>query len=197
MNHFFALLPDEATRDRLQAVAERLQAWSLSAAWVDPLDYHLTVLFLGDLTAEEGGLLPYAVEPLITALPRPELRLAGLGATGTRRGGAGEVPRAVYAAARDPRAACGALHRELAECLGETPRSGAFIPHLTLCRPQPPSSAEARAQHPLRGWPHLLEAHGEADWGPCQLTHVALLRSEGGHLRYRRIAEWPLLTALP
>lgn len=187
MNHFLALRPDDATRDRLTAVADRLRAWDLPAAWAHPDDLHLTLLFLGHLDDTEASLIPAAIDDVAQAVRRPSLRLAGLGAQGTRGLGLNAVPHRVYAYVADPAYACEGIHRDLADCLEEEPQR-AFLPHLTLCRPEP----VAPTGKLFRDWPHLLEAHGIADWGACTFDALGLYRSTERTPRYQELAAWPL-----
>ncbi len=189
MHHFLALRPDGTTRDRLAAVADRLRAWDLPASWVHPEDYHLTVLFLGDLAAGDADFIPAAIDDVAASALRPQLRLAGLGASGARGSGVQSAPRAVFAAVEDHALACEGLHRDLASCLEETPRSP-FVPHLTLCRPL----AAAPHKQLFRDWPHLLEAHGLADWGPCTVDALVLYAANGTRdgSRYHALASWGL-----
>jgi 2'-5' RNA ligase len=188
MNTFLALRLADAPRDRLAQVAERLRAWNLPAAWVHPEDYHLTLLFLGRLSADETSMLPAAVDLVASSLRRPRLRFAGLGATGGRT-----EPRVVYAACADAAGGCADMHLDLSDALGMKPEARPFLPHVTVCRPKTATPREVREQPLMRDWPHLLEAHGQADWGDCETTHLVLYRSEPeGATRYRELASWPL-----
>ena len=187
MPHFLAFRPTSATRDRLAAVSDRLRAWELQASWTHPDDLHLTVLYLGELAAEEAQLIPTLVEEVASSLLPPRLQLAGLGATGTRGNGLASVPRGVFAAVVDPTHACIDVHRALAACVDQAPER-TFVPHLTLCRPHP----EPARNQLFRDWPHLLEAHGQADWGPCEVDAVALYVSTDRRQRYNELAVWPL-----
>ncbi len=188
MRVFTALIPDDATRDRLAAIAERLRAWDLPATWVDPADYHLTLRFHGDVDDHGADFLPHAIEDVAGGVPRPDLRLIGLGATGTRGMGEGCVPRMIYAAVGDPANWCQGVHNDLGNCLDEVPERG-FKPHITLCRPLPMSPAAHAAVPAFRHWPHLLEAHGQADWGPCIGEAIEL---QAGPAPYRVLARWEL-----
>jgi 2'-5' RNA ligase len=180
---FIALLPDGATRDRIQVVQDRLRAWDLPARWTHPEDLHLTLRFLGDVADDEFHLLPAALDPVVSALRVPELTLAGLGISGTARG---SVPAAVWAAVNDPDDVCRALHADVSESLDLTPERD-FVPHLTLCRPT------AGKPHEGRDWPTLLAAHGLAAWGGCCCPHLALMKSApDGALRYQVHAVWDL-----
>lgn len=115
---------------------------------------------------------------------RPDLRFSGLGASGS----AGDEPARVFAALDDPELACDGIRRDLCEVL-EEPAPAAWRPQVTLCRPQPAPSGL-----PLfRDWPHLLEAHGQADWGACGVDALVLRARPGSGARgYRDIAAWPL-----
>lgn len=183
-NHFLGLRPDAATVDRLVALAGRLRAWGLPARWTRPEDLHLTLCFLGPLDAARADTVRRSVAETAGAQRIPELALTGLGAAGGR----GEHPRAVFAAVADPEAGCDGIRRDLCDALEREPEPD-FRPHLTLCRPSPPEPGL-----PLfRDWPHLLEAHGQADWGACSVSSVVLWRSGGsGASRYETLAEWPL-----
>jgi 2'-5' RNA ligase len=186
MNHFLALRLADSPRDRLAALADRLRAWELPARWVHPEDYHLTLVFLGDLDADEAHLVPTLVADVAGSLRRPRLRFAGLGAKGGRR-----EPRVVYVALADDESACAGMQRDLGECL-EVEADRAFLPHVTLCRPA--RGAPCKRLPTDRDWPHLLEAHGLADWGDCPTTDLVLYRSEpDGAIRYRELARWPLV----
>jgi 2'-5' RNA ligase len=190
VNHFLALRLDDDSRDRLALVAGRLQAWQLPASWLHPDDYHLTLVFLGDLAAEEAQFLPHAIDLVAGSLRRPALRFTGLGASGGR-----SEPRAVFAGIADAEAACAGMHRDLSEAVDQ-PAEPRFAPHVTLCRPHFASQRELGALGPERSWPRLLEANGLAEWGDCATTALVLYvsRPESG-TRYQPLASWPLVAA--
>ena len=190
MNHFLALRLADGPRDRLGDLARRLQEWNLPAYWVHPEDYHLTLVFLGHCDADEVRTLPYAIDELAGGLPRPRLRLAGLGASGGR-----SEPKVVFAGLEDLAGACAAIHRDLCEMLSLTPESR-FSPHVSLCRPRPGPSSDPAPRPTRRDWPQLLEANGLADWGDCPTTDLVLYRSTERTPRYAEVAKWPLLAAI-
>ncbi|MDA3960040.1 MAG: RNA 2',3'-cyclic phosphodiesterase [Planctomycetota bacterium] len=181
MNHFLAIRPDGATRDRLAAIAERLQRWGLNARWVDPEDYHITICFLGHIDAAELRSVPWSVADVGSALCPPDLRLPGLGAFGGRR-----EPKTVYAAVDDPGGWCMDLHLDVHDALGMRPEHH-FHPHITLCRPSGRGDGDD-------AWPRLLEAHGLAEWGSCVAQELCLLASDplGDGRRYRTLERWPI-----
>jgi 2'-5' RNA ligase len=189
MNCFLALRLADGPRDRIADLSRRLREWNLPAHWVHPEDLHLTLLFLGHCDADELRVMPSAIDELARGLPRPRLRLAGLGAFGGRT-----EPKVVFAALEDPDGACAAVHRDLSEMLSLTPEAR-FAPHITLCRPRPASPSEQAPRAAKRDWPQLLEAHGLADWGECATTDLVLYRSTDRTPRYAEVASWPLLGA--
>lgn len=182
-NHFFALIPDEATRQRLAAVAERIRAWGLDGRWVHPDDYHLTVCFLGATDEDEAALLPTIFDEVASAARLGPLRLCGLGAFGGRF-----APKVVYAAIEDGPQACADLAHDLHDRLGlEAERD--FRPHITLIRPDDVHG------DPGRDWPDLLAAFGNSAWGECRCDALGLFISENaprGRPRHRQIASWPV-----
>jgi 2'-5' RNA ligase len=189
MNHFLALKLADQARDRLAAVAERLQAWQLPAAWVHPGDYHLTLAFLGELDEDESRVLPHLVADVAGSLRRPRLRFSGLGAFGGRT-----EPRVVFAALDDPEHACFGMHTDLcaALCLRADPQ---FSPHVTLCRPRP-GGARDIAGAGTRDWPALFAANGLADWGDCPTTDLVFCSGGADRpLRYTELARWQLVAA--
>ena len=182
-NVFISLRPSPDLRDRLTAISDRLRAWELPATWTHPEDFHLTMLFLGPLDDEAAGWIPAAVDDFARALAAPRgLRLAGLGAAG-----GSTVPQTVFAAVDDPDRICAAIHRDLAEVLDES-TNPSFKPHFTLARPK----AQSTNLPLMRDWPHLLEAHGLADWGECSFDAGQVLRSQPTIPRYQALATWPL-----
>jgi RNA 2',3'-cyclic 3'-phosphodiesterase len=189
MNHFIALRLADETRDRIADLSRRLQEWGLPANWVHPEDYHLTLLFLGNLDADEVRTLPYTISDIADHVRCPRLRLAGLGALGGRT-----EPRVVYAALEDPGGICVRAHQDFCEVLGLKPERQ-YLPHITICRPRPPIGAETQPSS-RRDWPALLTAHGLADWGECNAPDLVLYQSrvERGS-RYQEVASWPLLKA--
>jgi RNA 2',3'-cyclic 3'-phosphodiesterase len=185
MNHFLALRLTDETRDRLAQIAGRLQAWDLSALWVSPQDYHLTVAFLGELDADEAHLLPSAIDLVAGGLRQPTLHFSGIGAWGGRH-----EPRVVFAALSDTETRCRDIHLDLCDAVAIAPERD-FSPHITLCRPQRGAHQAAHG----RTWPDLFTAFGLADWGRCNVTDLVFCRrrAEPGP-RYEELAAWPLVT---
>lgn len=181
MNHFLALRLADSTRSRLAALAERLQAWDIPARWVHPDDYHLTVCFLGPLDQTVAHAIGWSINDVAESLTTPDLQLPGLGAFAGR-----SEPRIVFAAVADAGRYCLDLHGDLQDALGERPEAN-YRPHITLCRPRPNKAIGGRR------WSDLIEAHGLADWGACEVTDLVLYRSDpNGGRRYRALESWPV-----
>ena len=183
-NHFLGLRLNLDSVERLRAIADRLQQWELPARWTHPDDYHLTLVFLGELDDDAARYLPDAIAEVAGSQRAPQLSFSGLGASGSN----GDGPKYVFAAVDDPEQGCDGMRRDLCEVLEEAPGRD-FRPHVTLCRPQP-----TPAKLPLfRDWPHLLEANGQAQWGACVVSDIVLWRSSGaGATRYEALASWKL-----
>jgi 2'-5' RNA ligase len=190
MNHFLALRLADEPRDRLAAVAERLQAWQLPASWVHPEDYHVTVAFIGELDDDEQRILPHVVGDVAGSLRRPRLRFSGLGAQGGR-----SEPRVVFAALDDPEQACAGIHADLCAAL-DVSAQRQFAPHVTLCRPRPATARELASGSGGRDWPGMFAANGLADWGDCPTTDLVFYQSGGNRpTRYLELARWRLVAA--
>ena len=182
MRCFLALKLSERTREQLAIMSERLQEWELPGRWVDPNDFHVTLLYFGECDDDTVRYLPYSIEPLVCALNKPQLNLPGIGAFAGKH-----FPRTVYAAVEDPDHFCLNTYNDLAADLSPAKNSKRFYPHITLCRPN--------GNGTTRSWAQLFEAFGQATWGPCDVEAVGLYRSDPTRTRnrYSELASWPLL----
>lgn len=117
----------------------RLRGGLMSARWVEPEDYHLTLRFVGDVderTAHEVADLLHGVRK------RPiEVTLTGLGAFG------GDRPRSIYVAVRQtqPLMELQAEHERIVRRVGLPPEPRKFVPHITLARLSRDASARSVA----------------------------------------------------
>lgn len=106
----------------------RLCGGLMSARWVDPEDYHLTLRFIGDVderTANEIADLLYQVRKRTL-----EVTLTGLGAFG------GDRPRELYVAVKQSQqlSELQAEHERIMRRAGLPPETRKFVPHVTLAR---------------------------------------------------------------
>jgi 2'-5' RNA ligase len=184
MNHFFALIPDADTCERLNQVSQRLQAWQLPARWVIPADLHCTLWFAGSLTDQEADLLGWAADDWASSFTTQPCILSGLGAfAGKQR------PRVTYAALT-PDDWIRAAHHDFCAAIDVAPKAR-FHPHITLARPSPGSQPH---EDPLR-WRDLFEAFGQAHWGTALFDQLALMVSDPVGPQgpfYRCLRSWDL-----
>ena len=106
----------------------RLRGGLMSARWIEPEDYHLTLRFVGDVderTANEIADLLYAVRKRSI-----EVTLTGLGAFG------GDRPRSIVVQVRQtqPLMELQAEHERIMRRVGLSPEPRKFVPHITLAR---------------------------------------------------------------
>lgn len=130
-NLFFALWPDDATRERLAQAAQWVRAQGASGRWIQPSRYHLTLRFLGRHASPGDDLLARACAAADrVAAGGFELVLDRAGSFALAR-----IPAWLGCAV----VPAGLLH--LVEALGTQLRAGgvhvdgdAFVPHVTVLR---------------------------------------------------------------
>lgn len=116
-------LPEAVTRD-----LSRLRGGLPGARWIDPVDYHLTLRFIGDI----GPRIAREIEEALAEIERPpfDLRFSTLGVFG------GDKPHTLYIGLAPSRP----LNELQANCeralrrLGLPSESRKFTPHITLAR---------------------------------------------------------------
>ncbi len=149
--------------------------------WTPPGRWHLTLLFLCAVPAEQVEELVAAAGPAVAAAPPMTLRLAGAGRFGTRR-----RPQVFWAGVTGDGDALGALAGRLAAVargLGMPVEERPFRAHLTLGRWRPGRPGDGDL-------PDRLAGYRGPGW---PVTEVELLESHLGPVpRYDRVAAWPL-----
>lgn len=138
------------------------------ARWVRPEKWHLTLSFLGNVSAEGEAAL---WETLATVRAQPfSLGLRGVGSFGPARS-----PRVLWAGVDGETEALGALRAAVQQAVraaGVQPDSHGFAPHLTLARCGRDSRPEA-----VREW---LKRHAAFRAGPFAVEDLTLFSSVGG-----------------
>ncbi len=128
---FVALGLPDAVREALAAEQQALRGALGRASWTRPEGIHLTLHFLGDLTADEVAALGDALPGACADVAPFEVAVTGLGVFPQPR-----RPRVLWAGIEAP-PALAALHAATADALracGLPVEGRRFRPHLTLAR---------------------------------------------------------------
>ncbi|MBX7102523.1 MAG: RNA 2',3'-cyclic phosphodiesterase [Gemmataceae bacterium] len=123
------------TRDRLRGLQDQFGPRTQGVRWVDPANFHCTLVFLGETVDRDVVKVCRAVEQVARARPPFSFTLTGVGAFPTPR-----RPRTLIARVGEGAEELTALHGQLEtalEDLGLYQREErAFTPHVTLGRVQ-------------------------------------------------------------
>jgi 2'-5' RNA ligase len=155
--------------------------------WVRPDGIHLTLKFLGSVSAQRVTDICAALAPTVDGIRPLELSLGSLGTFGGRRGA-----RVVWVGVNGDVDRVAELQRRVEAALGRLgfpAEDRAFSPHLTLARvPDHVDSAERE-----RLW-DLTKALAAPEAAPVTVRELSLMRSilgPGGAV-YERLAAFPL-----
>ncbi len=168
MRAFVAIALPEDVRENLVALAERLRAGGVKARWPRPENLHLTLRFLGDVTAAQAEAV--ARDLAVACAGTAPLRLAvrGTGAfPNVRR------PSVVWAGVNGTTEALAHVQQaaeSAAQAAGLAPEKKRFHPHVTLGRLRDPRRAGRL--------PALLEAERNFAGGEFSAGAVVLYESE-------------------
>lgn len=129
---FVAVEVPANVRAKIAQLMARLRVSPANVKWVDDLQLHYTLKFLGNLTIQDVGEVCAAVQSAVEELPAFEIQVGGLGAFPTP-----DRPRTVWVGVRQGEAEMVALHdaieRQLSN-LGFRTENRRFRPHLTIGR---------------------------------------------------------------
>ena len=181
---FLAIELSDETKARLGVLRDQFSACRCRASWPRPENYHLTLCFLGDMSAEQQAIITEHMQPAAAAVAPFTLVLRGLGAFPSSR-----KPQVVWVGAHVEGEALQTLHAaatESALAADLQPDMKPFRPHVTLGRIR-----EQRGVGPIR---RLLQEHSAFDAGQTAVDRVSLfasqLASEGAV--HTRFLEFPL-----
>ncbi len=156
----------ESLKQSLAAVIGRLRDGGIEARWVDPMQVHLTMKFLGETTAEQ-------VEPAKRATDQAVAGVApftiGLGAAGVFPS---ERPRAIWLGVVEGVSEAAALQGRVEQAFadaGFTQESRPFVPHLTIGRPRKPHRDPRLAE--------AVERLANERFGETSVTAIHLMES--------------------
>ncbi len=167
MRAFFSLPIDGALRMQIGRVAERLRReTTMTASWVHPDNYHVTLRFLGDINPDLTVPLEKAAREVARKFAPFTLRVDELGAFPSI-----DRARVLWVGATaDP--AFGdlaeALERQLHE-LGFTPERSEAIAHITMARVK---------ERPNASLPHVFEALGPFPPHSLRVDRLVLMESQ-------------------
>jgi 2'-5' RNA ligase len=137
---FIALEMNEHLQRHLEEVISRVALALPTARWVDPASIHLTLAFLGELTADRVEEAVQATESSARQCKSFSYTLSPLGIFGDVR-----HPRVIWMGVHEPTGSLTHLHAALSRELerrGFEVEKRPFLPHLTLARVKAPLSAQ-------------------------------------------------------
>jgi RNA 2',3'-cyclic 3'-phosphodiesterase len=133
---FIAVMPSEAAVEHLDDEVgrlRRLRRIDADVRWVPSYQWHITLVFLGEVEPDVADELVPVLDDVMAHCPRPTLQLSGVGTFGSK---------VLFAGVVDPATGFGshALEelavrtREVVASRGLAVESREFRPHLTLAR---------------------------------------------------------------
>ena len=165
MSVFLALDLDEPTRAQLCALIETHRG-TVGAKWLRPDKLHLTLVFLGNATADQVAAFTPKLEALATGRRPFSLRLQGAGTFVTAR-----APSVLWLGVQGQLAELAAVQAAaVATLVGREDR--VYAPHVTLARSQ-----VAGAFEPLRAQLEGFTSPG------FEVNHLTLYESTHHHYR--------------
>ena len=180
---FVALRPPPAIRALLSGMMSAVDG----ARWQDDDQLHLTLRYVGEVTASAGDDLVVALSRIVA--PTPIVSIAGVGRF-EKRGRTDTIWAAVA-----PEQALTALHHKVDRaCIsaGLPAYTRAYRPHVTLAR-------LSRSGHDERQVGEWIGRHAAASSAPFAMPHLVLFESHLGTMgaSYDAVMRWPLGTSAP
>ncbi len=184
---FVAIEITDEVRAMLARVQDRLRRVGVRVSWVRPENIHLTLVFLGDVSAALVPDLKRALDRVAESVCAFDMAVEGVGSFGSPRS-----PRVIWAGVAEPTRSLAALQGGLAEAMRalEIPlESRPFHPHLTLGRVRSSRGAGAltsalpSASVTVRGSVrvdrvHLFESRLHSEGARYTILHSATLKGE-------------------
>lgn len=173
MRAFFALTPPETVRAAVGATVARAEA-AYPAKWVRPDDFHVTLVFVGEVTEQQLTALTATAAPVVARHAPMAVSLAGANTFDDR---------VLWVGVEGDLARLAALAGELGAALAVTSNHPTYTPHLTVAR-------AARKGGDPRLPSIAAEAFGAARFGDWVADRVTVYESRDG--RYFARASLPL-----
>lgn len=165
---FIAVDLADRIKRRAGDMVERLRVAGAPVKWVEPSRMHITLQFLGNVSADEITTVCHEVGQAVQEIPAFTLHCRGLGAFPSM-----ERPRVVWLGCTEGSEQLVQLHLAVAaamERLGFPPEQREFHPHMTLGRIR-------RGTPSLAQLSELIRANAEFDAGRSDVTEVGVYSS--------------------
>lgn len=181
---FFAIELNDAVREELAAVVDRLRGAKARASWTRPENLHVTMRFLGDVEPATLAALGERLARTLSELPPCTLHAREIGAFPNAR-----KPRVIWCGLDGEIGALTELYAAIeAACVeaGLDAETRPFRPHITLGRVRDPGTADRLVQ--------VMRRLKTLDGGELPVTAVTLFRSDlrKSGPEYRRIRRFEL-----
>ena len=165
---FIAIEVPQPLLARMGELQRELRRMEAGVNWVRPEGMHLTLKFLGSISAEEVEKIARAIAPVVAAWKSFELRIHGLGCFPSSRN-----PRVIWVGIDRGGGEASSLQKVIEDKAAEVgfpPEGRPFKPHLTLGRVRTPIGRSSFIQ--------AMEKHKEVEIGTFQAREVYLFKSE-------------------
>ncbi len=165
---FIAVDVSDAVKRRAADVVDRLRVAGAPVKWVEPARMHITLQFLGNVSADEITAVCQHVEQAVHDIPSFQLHCEGLGGFPSI-----DRPRVVWLGCSVGSDRLIALHRAVEsamERLGFPPERREFHPHMTLGRIR-------RGNPTLQQLAALMRANATFDAGTTDVHEVCVYSS--------------------
>lgn len=165
---FFAIPVPPLACDSLTRLVSRLQVGIPQARWVKPVNWHLTLAFLGDVASNDLPLIAESIAGVARSTDPIELRFSGVGVYPNP-----SRPRVLWAGlVGDDLPRLFELHEKVARTLAEIdhPTDHRFSAHVTLARFHPGKTR-------IRDLPALLSRYSAWTGETLRVDEVVLYRS--------------------
>ena len=164
----------------IRAILSLKQAGTPQMRWMDPADFHITLRFIGDVSARQANDIVETLSQRTWC--QPEIHIGELKCFG------GSKPSSVYASvlANETLVGLAASQERVMQQLGLPPDPRRFTPHITLgrCKKCSPEMIARYLSHNGEAWPGL-------SFRPTRFVLYSARESRGGG-PYKIEHTWPL-----
>jgi len=165
---FIAVEISEQIKDRIVSLQDRLRTSAINVSWVRPLNIHLTIIFLGDISREITDRVAANMDLVARGVVSFTLEVMGVGYFGRPR-----HPKVIWVGLNDAAGVLVELHEKLSRVVGDFHESydtKHFVPHLTIGRVRAPGSTSELLRQ--------IETGCDEQFGQMLVRSIVLFRSE-------------------